>query len=542
MWNFHTSDSHNFGPDQWSSMADYAAGHGDQPGLLPWELIEDARVSQNSLLNHAPLARFPPAIMPSTIVPSDTDICPISDTFTLDNPRMDLPLRRARPFPSAEDVSACSLSRSLGTLTTQTSIATSENEDALLQYASYDPLPNALGGWEVSVESFESESLPSNLLEQTRTTSSSELDSTSLPCFSDAYLPDEPATSEPSPRSRSALQQPDETLRLSRSNLAARRNRQRPAPLRSASSAMPHLLSPVPHHHGLRHTKSTGYGMNLAASRIHKQGASSNPRSPLNRSTFQDDGAFDRVASFVDQQAHELRTNSAQLTPAFYDASYEPFLTHRLPFTPPDSSDQRFDNLMFPGSASLCPEYANAIHTPLSQAFSHSLTHTSPSSFQSIANNFDGLHMSSMAPPQSAPAHLAHFPPTSPPGGHVLATPTFYDVHSQPQQQDTATPTFQYQPVPSTLQQAISNIPSPRPQSLYVPQSVHVFEKSAPASPALPVSPSAPSKKEQEWEFVHHDQAQMVPGAVSIPLRGQPLVFQFVGPENFREGREIKGR
>lgn len=132
-------------------------------------------------------------------------------------------------------------------------------------------------------------------------------------------------------------------------NIAARRNRARPAPIGTAAlrsrSFGPASLSPNPmmaqsaSNHGLRHVKSTGYSLNSRYSGISKSRAAQ--RSPLNFGTFAEAGVFGKTIAEEPSTASPSSALSppTPLSPAGMQQQYTNYLApHSAALTSPFGS------------------------------------------------------------------------------------------------------------------------------------------------------------------------------------------------------------
>ncbi|MCJ1313979.1 TTAGGG repeat binding factor [Agyrium rufum] len=245
-------------------------------------------------------------------------------------------------------------------------------------------------------------------------------------------------------------------------NLAARRNRQRPAALgtvtmRSHSATSPRGISPgfknfpVPSSTAVRRIKSLGTSLNVLSGRVQKNTQiTSAQRSPLNFSTFQDAGAFDEV-EYTPQTTETIRPDVNE--PFSPRTPNDPlnFKDHTVPWSDPNShTDSIFDFSSHDGSQML------NYHDNLSLLTSP--PHTPFGDLRFRLQHQDSQEFSD-APPQSAPPHMMTFPNHSSPSFHATpVTPLFYDqqqmAFADPQQMGFAdsVPIFHPQPLPMPAQ------------------------------------------------------------------------------------------
>ena len=215
------------------------------------------------------------------------------------------------------------------------------------------------------------------------------------------------------------------TPQIPQMNLAARRKR-RPAALgsvgmRSQSCTGPQDSSPSAKTATLgpaqsaqvRRIKSTGNSLNVIGGRVQKSGIASAQRSPLNFSTFQEAEAMHHINAFAaSSPSHSQSTSTNGQVPM-------------TPHTPSAIEHQSVD-----WSKSLLHSSSNP------NMFQHQQFHSSPcdnhvaspprTPYMHLPMYMNQPQHHLMAPPQSAPAHITHFPNFSPPFQAMPGTPNGY--------------------------------------------------------------------------------------------------------------------
>ncbi|MCJ1418536.1 hypothetical protein MMC32_004884 [Xylographa parallela] len=213
------------------------------------------------------------------------------------------------------------------------------------------------------------------------------------------------------------------TPKIPQLSLAARRKR-RPVALgpvsnRSVSCTSPPGTSPIVttailgQTSSVRRIKSTGNSLNVIGGRIQKSGITSAQRSPLNFATFQEADAMNHINRIAASSPSNSQTNSANghipMTPHTPPAVGEPLMDWNKPLVHSSSNPNMIQFQQHPSSPR--DEY---VHSPPATPYLHLPAYITHNQQQSVA------------PPQSAPAHLASFPHLSPPYHAMPGTPSSY--------------------------------------------------------------------------------------------------------------------
>ena len=311
-------------------------------------------------------------------------------------------------------------------------------------------------------------------------------------------------------------------------NLAARRKKQRPAPLgavamRSQSCTGPQNASPVPKSmtlspsHSVRRIRSTGNSLNVMSGRIQKAGAGQ--RSPLNFQTFHEAGAFDSVDAYTAQSTDTSRAsagvNAGPLTP------HTPLKFESQPH--PWGKPTHFE----PGPTILQSQnFSHNSYEDSSQAASPPGT---PFTEMPLYPQFQSQYA---APPLSAPPQLTSFPNISPPFNPTPTTPSNFFIPQQGLPE-----AYGYYPVPQ-IQQPQQTFPvihysqsQPSFYACHPPQLVH---SSSSMGGLHNFYSNPPQHKEMEFVIQTFDTPKEArPPPPKEPHQQREYVFQNTGPKDF---------
>ena len=329
-------------------------------------------------------------------------------------------------------------------------------------------------------------------------------------------------------------------------NLAARRKKV-PGALGafangSQSSIGPQTTSPstqtIPHRpaSSVRRIKSTGNSLNVVSSgRIQKSGAASAQRSPLNVATFAEAEAMNHINAFTAPSPSTSQGTSVNgtvpMTPHTPAPVEHPAIDWSKPLVHSTSIPNMHQHQQFHSSPYTTHAASPPMGTPYIQMPPRYMT--------------DIYSM----PPQSAPAHVTHFPDFSP-EVHVMAGPSSsYFPQQPPAQQPPPHQPYAYQMGPSFVATQMSPVPmyhcQPQPQPQPQPQfysyyQPHIMNNSPPpvfnpgyyAVHPTPPPPPAPVQ-ELTWmpktEFV----GASPPPKETEAHRPRQYEFHYMGPQDF---------
>jgi hypothetical protein len=320
------------------------------------------------------------------------------------------------------------------------------------------------------------------------------------------------------------------TPQIPHMNLAARRKR-RPAALgsmgiRSQSCTGPQDSSPSVKTATLgpaqsaqvRRIKSTGNSLNVIGGRVQKSGIASAQRSPLNFSTFQEAEAMHHINAYAapsPSHSHSTSTNGqVPMTPHTPSAIEHPAIDWNRSLVHSSSNPNMFQHQQCHSSP-----YDARVGSPPTTPYMH------------IPTYMNQPHHRLMAPPQSAPAHITHFPNFSPPFQAMPGTPNGYfppqAVPSEP---------FHFQAGPQMIPTQKGPVFDFQPQlDMYGYQQPHIVNSSPPfgGHPGFyAIHPPQPTK---ELEVVMTIFPKPADGhsPPKEPHRPKQFTFQNSGPADF---------
>ena len=319
------------------------------------------------------------------------------------------------------------------------------------------------------------------------------------------------------------------TPQIPQMNLAARRKR-RPAALGSVGmrsqsctgpqdspSAKTATLGPAQSAQ-VRRIKSTGNSLNVIGGRIQKSGIASAQRSPLNFSTFQEAEAMHHINAYTASSPSHSQSTSTNgqvpMTPHTPSAIEHPQIDWSKSLAHSSSNPNMFQQQQFHSSP-----YETHVTSPPTTPYMH----------LPMYMNQPQHHM--MAPPQSAPAHITHFPNFSPSFQAMPGTPNGYfppqAVPNEP---------FHFQPGPQMVPTQKAPVFDFQPQlDMYGYQQPHIVNNSPPfgAHPGFyAIHPPQPTK---ELEVVMATFPKPADGnsPPKEPHRPKQFTFQNSGPADF---------
>lgn len=320
------------------------------------------------------------------------------------------------------------------------------------------------------------------------------------------------------------------TPQIPQMNLAARRKR-RPAALgsaglRSQSCTGPQDSSPSAKTATLgpaqlaqvRRIKSTGNSLNVIGGRVQKSGIASAQRSPLNFSTFQEAEAMHHINAYAATSPSHSQSTSTNgqvpMTPHTPSAIEHPPVDWSKSLAHSSSNPNMFQHQQFHSSP-----YDNLVTSPPTTPYMH----------LPMYMNQPQHHL--MAPPQSAPAHITHFPNFSPPFQPMPGTPNGYF----PPQAVSNEP-FHFQAGPQMIPVQKGPMFDFQPQlDMYGYQQPHIVNSSPPfvGHPGFyAIHPPQPTK---ELEVVMATFPKPADGnsPPKEPHRPREFTFQNSGPADF---------
>jgi hypothetical protein len=331
-------------------------------------------------------------------------------------------------------------------------------------------------------------------------------------------------------QSQHSQQNPDEkvfkTPQLPQMSLAQRRKK-RPEALgaigmRSQSCIGPEHPSPLGKTMSLgsassvRRIKSTGNSLNVIGSRVQKSGFASAQRSPLNFSTFQEAEAMHHINQYGAPSPNSRSVSTNGQVPM-------------TPHTPAAINEQT--SIDWSKSLAHSTSNPNMFQHQQFQAMKFDNAATSPpgTPYQHLPAYMSHPHAHMMAPPQSAPAHITHFPNFSPPFQAMPGTPAGY-FPPVPMPQDS----FQYPPVQQ------HGLPGHGPMYGYQPgldmygfQQPHIVNNSPPFPGFFGIPPPPPPTKELEVVMTTFPKPAESASPPKEPHRPKQFTFQNSGPQDF---------
>ena len=320
------------------------------------------------------------------------------------------------------------------------------------------------------------------------------------------------------------------TPKIPQLSLAARRKR-RPVALgpisqRSVSCTSPPGTSPVVttailgQTSSVRRIKSTGNSLNVIGGRIQKSGVASAQRSPLNFATFQEADAMNHINRIAASSPSTSKANSANghipMTPHTPPTVGQPLMEWNKPLVHSSSNPNMIQFQQHPSSPR--EEY---VHSPPATPYLHLPAY--------ITHNQHHL----VAPPQSAPAHLASFPHLSPPYHAMPGTPSSYfppqGLPSEP---------FQYHAAPQMVPVHGHPVFEYQPQAqppMYGYEQLHIINYSPPLGghPMFYAMQPPQPQKELEVVMAEFPKPTDVNPASKEPFRPKQFTFQNSGPGDY---------
>ncbi|MCJ1243776.1 hypothetical protein MMC30_000973 [Trapelia coarctata] len=320
------------------------------------------------------------------------------------------------------------------------------------------------------------------------------------------------------------------TPQIPQMNLAARRKR-RPAALgsvgmRSQSCTGPQDSSPSAKTATLgpaqlaqvRRIKSTGNSLNVIGGRVQKSGIASAQRSPLNFSTFQEAEAIHHINAYTAASPSHSQSTSTNghvpMTPHTPSAIEHPPVDWSKSLVHSSSNPNMFQNQQFHSSS-----YDNHVSSPPTTPYMH----------LPMYMNQPQHHL--MAPPQSAPAHITHFPNFSPPFQPMPGTPNGYF----PPQAVSNEP-FHFQAGPQVIPVQKGPMFDFQPQlDMYGYQQPHIVNSSPPFAGHPGFYAIHPPQTTKELEVVMTTFPKPADGnsPPKEPHRPKQFTFQNSGPADF---------
>ncbi|MCJ1401128.1 hypothetical protein MMC11_004340 [Xylographa trunciseda] len=313
-------------------------------------------------------------------------------------------------------------------------------------------------------------------------------------------------------------------------SLAARRKR-RPVALgpisnRTVSCTSPPGTSPIiktailGQATSVRRIKSTGNSLNVIGGRIQKSGVASAQRSPLNFATFQEAEAMNHINRVAASSPSNSQANSVNghipMTPHTPPAVGHLTLDWNKPLMHSSSNPNMIQFQQHPSSPK--EEY---VHSPPATPYLHLPAYI----------NHSQQHL--VAPPQSAPAHLASFPHLSPPYHAMPGTPSSYfppqGVPSEP---------YQYQAAPQMVPVHGYPVYEYQPQTqppMYGYEQPHIINYSPPLGghPMFYAMQPPQPQKELEVVMAEFPKPMEANSPPKEPFRPKQFTFQNSGPGDY---------
>ncbi|MCJ1284783.1 hypothetical protein MMC26_004119 [Xylographa opegraphella] len=320
------------------------------------------------------------------------------------------------------------------------------------------------------------------------------------------------------------------TPKIPQLSLAARRKRHPvalgPISNRSVSCTSPPGTSPIVttailgQTSSVRRIKSTGNSLNVIGGRVQKSGVASAQRSPLNLATFQEADAMNQINRIAASSPSNSQANSASgripMTPHTPPAIGQPSMEWNRPLVHSCSNPNMIQLQQHPLSPR--EEY---VHSPPVTPYLHLPSY--------ITHNQQHL----VAPPQSAPAHLASFPHVSPPYHAMPGTPSSYF----PPQGVSPEP-YQYQAAPPMVAAPAYPIYEYQPQTqppMYGYEQPRIINYSPPLGgyPMFYAMPPPQPQKELEVVMAEFPKPMDANPASKEPFRPKQFTFQNSGPGDY---------
>ncbi|MCJ1475928.1 hypothetical protein MMC13_004592 [Lambiella insularis] len=268
----------------------------------------------------------------------------------------------------------------------------------------------------------------------------------------------------------------------------------------------------------VRRIKSTGNSLNVIGGRIQKSGVSSAQRSPLNLSTFQEADALNHINGFATSSPSCSQATSTNgqvpITP------HTPLASERLPVE---------WNKSLTHSTSI-PNMVHYQHHPFSPPQEYGASPPATPYLQLPAYmQYNQQHM--VAPPQSAPAHLASFPHMSPPYQAMPGTPSgYFPPHV------VSPESYQYQPGPQIMPAQSLPVYDYQPQQCaWGYEQPQIINCSPPLGghPAFYALHAPQPQKELEVVMAEFPKPSDANSPPKEPYRPKQYTFQNLGPDDY---------
>ncbi|MCJ1394045.1 hypothetical protein MMC18_006923 [Xylographa bjoerkii] len=320
------------------------------------------------------------------------------------------------------------------------------------------------------------------------------------------------------------------TPKIPQLSLAARRKR-RPVALgpisnRSVSCTSPPGTSPIVktailgQASSVRRIKSTGNSLNVIGGRIQKSGVASAQRSPLNFATFQEADAMNHINRVAASSPSNSQANSANghipMTPHTPSAVEQPSIDWNKALLHSSSNPDMIQFQQHPSSPR-----EEFVHSPPTTPYLH------------LPAYINHGQQPLVAPPLSAPAHLASFPHLSPPYHAMPGTPSSYfppqGVQPEP---------YQYQAVPQIVPAHGYPVYEYQPQTqppMYGYEQPHIINYSPPLGghPMFYAMHPPQPQKELEVVMAEFPQPTDANSPPKEPFRPKQFTFQNSGPGDY---------
>ena len=278
----------------------------------------------------------------------------------------------------------------------------------------------------------------------------------------------------------------------------------------------------------VRRIKSTGNSLNVVNSgRIQKSGAASAQRSPLNVATFAEAEAMNHINAFTAPSPSTSQGTSVNGT---------------IPMTPHTPAPMEH-----PGNDWSKP-LVHSTSIPNMHQHQHQQFHSSPYTTHAASPpmvtpyiQMPPRYMTNMypMPPQSAPAHVTHFPDFSP-EVHSMTAPSASYFPPQPAPQQP----YAYQMGPSMVPTQMSPVPTyhcqPPPPQYYSYYQPHIMNNSPPPAfnpgyyAVQPTQPPPPAPvQELTWMPKTEFEGASPPPKEAEAHRPRQYEFHYMGPNDF---------